>query len=114
MKNFTIYLSRFIIISLIIPNISCALDQRTSPQSTLSLDETTLIDTTTPDTRASEAKRAEYASTQGILSAADAALSTTTTTPENTSPKEQPTEQATVEFHYINEDLINIVNALAT
>jgi general secretion pathway protein D len=119
MKKITIYLSRFLIISLIVPNISFALDQRTSAQDGLSAVDATLIDAkTTPDSTTPETKKTERVSTQGALSAADAALSNTITASQNTElvpKKDEPLqEQATVECHYVNEDLINIVNALAT
>jgi general secretion pathway protein D len=91
MKKITSYFSRFILVSLLVPHYGFALDQRT---------------------------QAQDSSTQGALSSAETALIDDKTAPENplteTKKAEPIQEPATIEFNYVNEDITNIINSLAT
>jgi general secretion pathway protein D len=91
MKKITSYFSRFILVSLLVPHYGFALDQRT---------------------------QAQDSSTQGALSSAETALIDAKTEPENplteTKKAEPLQEAATIEFNYVNEDITNIINSLAT
>lgn len=90
MNTITTYVSRFIVISLLVPHIGFALDERSSTQDL---------------------------STQGALSLADTALIDTKIAPENSSTEPKKAENlqdaASIEFNYVNEDITNIINSLA-
>jgi general secretion pathway protein D len=136
MKKIISYFSRFILVSLLVPHYGFAPDKRTitedsSIQEALSFADTALIDTKiVSEDYLSESKKAEKlqeptyptadkaTSIQGTLSFADTALIDAKAAPENplteTKKVEPLQESATIEFNYVNEDITNIINSLAT